>query len=334
MKTKIIMALLALVPLMGVAQNMMDSQGRRQGKWVKMDKNNRKIYEGTFKDGLEIGTFTYYYSDGTVRMKNTFLVDGKFCSHEAYDKNGKLMATGFYNQKNRDSVWNIFNAEGKLLKSETYKMGTKTGKSVLFSSTGDTIEIQYWNDNKKHGYWYRKVLNGYLTGNYANNLLDGKYAEYRNNKVVSEGNYSQGLRDGQWKFYDGNNLEVVEKWNNGNLHDRKVLIYTEQPQMISTDEIAYFYPKGRNTIVITMDGTTMVDQENSHKLFEKVGEENFVILNNEKQLVAAYRCIVGFEKDEDGKEYVELSPKLSFNLYPDDNCRKLVESILRQGLEK
>ena len=99
MKTKIIMALLALVPLMGVAQNMMDSQGRRQGKWVKMDKNNRKIYEGTFKDGLEIGTFTYYYSDGTVRMKNTFLVDGKFCSHEAYDKNGKLMATGFYNQK-------------------------------------------------------------------------------------------------------------------------------------------------------------------------------------------------------------------------------------------
>jgi antitoxin component YwqK of YwqJK toxin-antitoxin module len=267
-------------------------------------------------------------------MKNTFLVDGKFCSHEAYDKNGKLMATGFYNQKNRDSVWNIFNAEGKLLKSETYKMGTKTGKSVLFSSTGDTIEIQYWNDNKKHGYWYRKVLDGYLTGNYANNLLDGKYAEYRNNKVVSEGNYSQGLRDGQWKFYDGNNLEVVEKWNNGNLHDRKVLIYTEQPQMISTDEIAYFYPKGRNTIVITMDGTTMVDQENSHKLFEKVGEENFVILNNEKQLVAAYRCIVGFEKDEDGKEYVELSPKLSFNLYPDDNCRKLVESILRQGLEK
>lgn len=334
MKTKIIMALLALVPLMGVAQNMMDSQGRRQGKWVKMDKNNRKIYEGTFKDGLEIGTFTYYYADGTVRMKNTFLVDGKFCSHEAYDKNGKLMATGFYNQKNRDSVWNIYNAEGKLLKSETYKMGTKTGKSVLFSSTGDTIEIQYWNDNKKHGYWYRKVLNGYLTGNYANNLLDGKYAEYRNNKVVSEGNYSQGLRDGQWKFYDGNNLEVVEKWNNGNLHDRKVLIYTEQPQMISTDEIAYFYPKGRNTIVITMDGTTMVDQENSHKLFEKVGEENFVILNNEKQLVAAYRCIVGFEKDEDGKEYVELSPKLSFNLYPDDNCRKLVESILRQGLEK
>ena len=328
------MALLALVPLMGVAQNMMDSQGRRQGKWVKMDKNNRKIYEGTFKDGLEIGTFTYYYSDGTVRMKNTFLVDGKFCSHEAYDKNGKLMATGFYNQKNRDSVWNIYNAEGKLLKSETYKMGTKTGKSVLFSSTGDTIEIQYWNDNKKHGYWYRKVLNGYLTGNYANNLLDGKYAEYRNNKVVSEGNYSQGLRDGQWKFYDGNNLEVVEKWSNGNLHDRKVLIYTEQPQMISTDEIAYFYPKGRNTIVITMDGTTMVDQENSHKLFEKVGEENFVILNNEKQLVAAYRCIVGFEKDEDGKEYVELSPKLSFNLYPDDNCRKLVESILRQGLEK
>lgn len=334
MKTKILTTLLAILPLMAMSQNMMDSQGRRQGKWVKTDKNNRKVYEGTFKDGLEVGTFTYYYSDGTVRIKNTFLVDGKYCSHEAYDKNGKLMAKGFYNQKNRDSVWNIYNAESKLLKSETYKMGTKTGKSVLFSTNGDTIEIQYWNDNKKHGRWYRKVLNGYLEGNYANNLLDGPFAEYRNGKVAAEGHYSEGLRNGQWKHYDGNNLEIVEKWNNGNLIDRKVLIYSEKPQMISTDEIAYFYPKGKKTIVITMDGTTIVDEENSHKLFEKVGEDNFVTLNKEKQLVAAYRCIMGFEKDADGKEYVNLSPKLSFNLYPDDDCRKLVESILRQGMEK
>lgn len=334
MRTRIITTLLAILPLIAMSQNMMDSQGRRQGKWVKTDKNNRKVYEGTFKDGLEVGTFTYYYSDGTVRMKNTFLVDGKYCSHEAYDKNGKLMAKGFYNQKNRDSIWNIYNAKGKLLKSETYKMGTKTGKSVLFSTNGDTIEIQYWNDNKKHGRWYRKVLNGYLEGNYANNLLDGPFAEYRNNKVVAEGRYSEGLRNGQWKHYDGNNLEVVEKWNNGNLIDRKVLIYSEKPQMISTDEIAYFYPKGKKTVVITMDGTTIMDEENSHKLFEKVGEENFVTLNKEKQLVAAYRCIMGFETDADGKEYVNLSPKLSFNLYPDDDCRKLVESILRQGMEK
>lgn len=334
MRTRIITTLLAILPLMAMSQNMMDSQGRRQGKWVKTDKNNRKVYEGTFKDGLEVGTFTYYYSDGTVRMKNTFLVDGKYCSHEAYDKNGKLMAKGFYNQKNRDSIWNIYNAEGKLLKSETYKMGTKTGKSVLFSAKGDTVEIQYWNDNKKHGRWYRKVLNGYLEGNYANNLLDGPFAEYRNGKVVAEGRYSEGLRNGQWKHYDGNNLEVVEKWNNGNLIDRKVLIYSEKPQMISTDEIAYFYPKGKKTIVITMDGNTIIDDENSHKLFEKVGEEQFVTLNKEKQLVAAYRCIMGFETDADGKEYVNLSPKLSFILYPDDDCRKLVESILRQGMDK
>lgn len=334
MRTRIITTLLAILPLMAMSQNMMDSQGRRQGKWVKTDKNNRKVYEGTFKDGLEVGTFTYYYSDGTVRMKNTFLVDGKYCSHEAYDKNGKLMAKGFYNQKNRDSIWNIYNAEGKLLKSETYKMGTKTGKSVLFSAKGDTVEIQYWNDNKKHGRWYRKVLNGYLEGNYMNNMLHGPFAEYRNGKVVVEGSYSEGLRNGQWKHYDGNNLEVVEKWNNGNLIDRKVLIYSEKPQMISTDEIAYFYPKGKKTIVITMDGNTIIDDENSHKLFEKVGEEQFVTLNKEKQLVAAYRCIMGFETDADGKEYVNLSPKLSFNLYPDDDCRKLVESILRQGMDK
>ena len=61
MKRNIILAFIALLPLSLLAQNMMDSQGRRQGKWVKVDKNNRKVYEGTFKDGLETGVFTYYY---------------------------------------------------------------------------------------------------------------------------------------------------------------------------------------------------------------------------------------------------------------------------------
>lgn len=333
MKTKIIVAALVCLPLVGVAQNKMDSQGRRQGKWVKVDKNDRKVYEGTFKDGKETGTFTYYYGDGSVRMKNTFLVDGKYCQHEAYSKDGKLMATGFYSQKNRDSVWNIYSEKGHLIKSVSYKLGTKTGKSVLFSEKGDTIEIQYWNDDKKHGYWYRKLPNGYLVGNYADNQLNGKYEDYVNGKIATEGNYADGLKTGQWKHYKGNNLEVVEKWNYGTLIDRKVLLYSDKPQMISINDIAYFYPKGQTTIVITMQGETIVDKESSQDLFDKVGTEYFVTINKEKKLTAAYRCIKGFEKDEEGNEYISLSPKLSFNLYPDDDCRKLVQSIIRQGME-
>ena len=333
MKRKIILAFIALLPLSLLAQNMMDSQGRRQGKWVKVDKNNRKVYEGTFKDGLETGVFTYYYGDGSVRMKNTFIKDGVYCKHEAYDKNGNIMVLGYYNQKNRDSVWTIYNEKGNVLKIETYKMGAKNGKSVLFSATGDTVEIQYWNDDKKHGYWYRKIPNGYLEGNYENNLLNGKFAEYVNGKVVTEGMYSKGLRADQWKYWRSNNLEKVERWADGNLRSRKVLIYSDKPQMMDIANIAYFYPKGQKTVVITKQGETIMDNEVSDLLFERLGNEFFVTLNKEKKLAAAYDCIKGFDVDEEGKQYVSLEPALSFKLYPDEDCRKLVQSIIREGLE-
>ena len=62
-----------------MAQNQTDSQGRRQGHWTKTDKQGAKIYEGTFVDGLETGVFTYYYSDGSVRIRNTYTVPGKIC---------------------------------------------------------------------------------------------------------------------------------------------------------------------------------------------------------------------------------------------------------------
>ena len=41
------------------AQNKIDNQGRRQGHWVRTDKDGSKIYEGNFVDGKETGTFTY-----------------------------------------------------------------------------------------------------------------------------------------------------------------------------------------------------------------------------------------------------------------------------------
>ena len=333
MKRVIIIAVIALFPLSLCAQNKMDSQGRRQGKWEKVDKNNRKVYEGVFKDGLETGVFTYYYGDGSVRMKNTFIKDGVYCKHEAYDKNGNIMVEGFYNQKNRDSVWTIYSEKGNVLKMETYKMGTKNGKSVLFSAKGDTVEIQYWNDDKKHGYWYRKTLNGYLKGNYKDGLLNGKFGEYIGGKLATEGCYENGLRVNQWKYWNGNNLEKVERWSEGIMVSRKVLIYSDKPQMIDISDIAYFYPKGQKTIVITMQGETLIDNENSDILFGRLGSEYFVTLNKERKLVASYSCIKGFDVDEDGKQYVVLEPELSFRLYPDEDCMKLVKSIIREGLE-
>ena len=64
------------------AQNQTDNQGRKQGHWVKTDKQGAVIYEGDFVDDKETGTFTYFYPDGSVRIRNQYTVPGKVCNHE------------------------------------------------------------------------------------------------------------------------------------------------------------------------------------------------------------------------------------------------------------
>ena len=114
------------------AQNSIDKQGRKQGHWIKTDKQGHKIFEGNFKDGHETGVFEYFYSDGTVRLRNTFVGnDGKRCHHEAYDEKGRLLAKGDYCLKNRDGRWDFFAEDGKLIKTANYKMGIKEINQVL-----------------------------------------------------------------------------------------------------------------------------------------------------------------------------------------------------------
>ena len=95
----ILAAMVLLTSTAAVAQNKVDKQGRKQGHWVRVDKDGSKIYEGDFKDGLETGTFTYYYHDGTVRIRNTYIEPGTVCQHEAYDEQGRLLAKGTYNRR-------------------------------------------------------------------------------------------------------------------------------------------------------------------------------------------------------------------------------------------
>ena len=112
MKQKALLLVLLLAGMVCQAQNQIDNQGRRQGHWLKTDKQGAKVYEGDFVDGLETGTFTYYYPDGTVRIRNVYTVPGRVCRHEVYDSEGHLLAKGYFCQRNRDGLWEFFPKAG------------------------------------------------------------------------------------------------------------------------------------------------------------------------------------------------------------------------------
>ena len=323
-----------MLALPALAQNLTDKNGLRQGPWLKKDKNGNKIFEGTFKDGQETGVFTYYYPNGQVRLRNTFTMPGRYCRHEAFDEEGHKLADGFYNQKNRDSVWHFYNERGKLVKIGTYRMGVKEGVQVLFNSDGDTAEYSTWRDNRRDGRWWKRVgKKGYITGTYRHGGPEGRMVEYdENGKLCRDGHYKDGNKDGAYQYFENGVLAVDEQWNAGSLASRSILVTTPQGrQYLPTTSIAYIYPRQQQTAVFLMDGTVVVCSEQVETLSDRVGLDSFVLLAPESRIVANTACIQGLARTADGRQIVALNPAPPFEVFPTEETLKMVQSLLHEG---
>ena len=331
MKQNIILLMLACLCLVGQAQNRIDKQGLRQGHWIKTDKDGSRIFEGDFVDGKETGVFNYYYSDGKLKIRNTFTVPGRYCRHEAYDKEGHLIATGYYDQKNRDSVWHYYNEQGRLLKIASYRMGVKQGRHVIFDTKGDTVEISTWKDNHRDGRWWKRLgEKAYITGRYEKGLMQGRLTEYDNSGRLSKDcNYKDGARHGQCLIYEGGTLTVKEKWQKGVLAERQVLLHTPQAQWYSISQIAYLRPKSLGSIVYLSDNKRLDCSEDIETINERVGDEEFVIIDRKARVTANRNNIGGLTQDSEGRTIVELWPVPPFTIYPDEDCVKMIRSLKR-----
>lgn len=315
------------------AQNSIDKQGRKQGHWIKTDKQGHKIFEGNFKDGHETGVFEYFYSDGTVRLRNTFVGnDGKRCHHEAYDEKGRLLAKGDYCLKNRDGRWDFFAEDGKLIKTANYKMGIKEGLQVIFEHSGDTAEVLNWKDNKKDGRWWKRTgKKAYLTANYKDGALDGRLVEYDENERVShECTYNRGVRNGHSIYYNNGLKTIDETWKDGIFVDRTVLILENKTaHYLSIYRIAYIVPVGQNgnkAIVYLTDGTKFTATENPDDVCARLGDELFSMVNKKSRVVASISCIKGIKLDAEGREILDLDPNPNFVIFPDEDCLKLIQA--------
>lgn len=330
------LVLLLILAVTAQAQNTIDKQGRRQGHWIKTDKDGSKIYEGDFVDGHESGVFQYFYPDGTLRMRNTFTPDGKQCSHEAFDEKGKLVATGTFTQHNRDGEWRFYTDQGRLIKIAHYKMGVKEGVHLIFNATGDTAELTTWRDNRRDGHWWKRIgTNGHIEGTYRNGGLEGKLVEYgEKGELVREGHYADGSRHGSYRYYENGRMTIDETWDRGVLSDRKVLILQPEPTYVSIFKIACLVPKGKQQVTLyTRKGESVLTYEPAEDLYARIGNESFTLANRESRVMIASDCVMGLKKDSDGRDILDTEPELPVTIYPDEDCKKMVESLQREGFE-
>ena len=315
--------------LTATAQNQIDRQGRRQGHWMRMDKDGSKIYEGDFVDGMETGVFTYYYHDGTIRMRNTYTTPGVRCLHEAYDEKGRLLARGEYDRRNRDGQWKFYAEDGRLVKEANYRMGIKDGLHVIYTQKGDTAEVTNWTNNHRNGRWWKRVGDhGFITGTYVNGGLEGLLVQ-RDDKglLVREGHYHDGLKHGSYRFYEEGRMTIDEQWEHGRMADRKIRLLVPAEEWISIYEIACLAPMGKNKVSITLnDGSKKVTMESADLVFERIGDELFDCADRKNRIMVARRAVQGLGTDADGRTILIMDPQPDFTIFPDEDGQKMIHS--------
>ena len=311
------------------AQNKIDNQGRRQGHWVRTDKDGSKIYEGTFVDGKETGTFTYYYSNGTVRMRNVYTEPGIRCKHEAFDEQGHLLARGEYDRRNRDGRWQFFDENGHMVKEADYRLGIKDGQHIIYTQNGDTAEVTNWRDNHRNGRWWKRIGNkGYITGTYVNGGLEGRLVEYDEQSLLCrEGHYKDGLKHGTYRYYEGGKLTIDERWEHGMMADRRVRLLTPAEEFVSIHDIACLAPQGKGKVVVLLnDGTQKTTLEDPELVYDRIGDELFDCANRKSRIMVARSAIQGIGKDGEGRDILLMEPQPSFVIFPDEDGIKMIRS--------
>lgn len=199
--------------------NQVDSKGKREGVWKGIFEESKRLrYEGTFKNGVEVGTFKYFDDTKAQTVIAT----------RVFSENGKVAQTTFFDQKNykvsegktinrlNDGVWNYYHKASKqLMKVENYKQGKLEGLQTIYFPSGKIAEETTYKDGQREGIYKIYTENGFVIeeSTFKNNQYDG-LAIFRDasGKIVSKGNFMKNEKKGVWEFYEDGKLVKKEKY--------------------------------------------------------------------------------------------------------------------------
>jgi antitoxin component YwqK of YwqJK toxin-antitoxin module len=198
--------------------NYKDINGLKQGKWIKKHYSGEKMYEGYFVDDLPRGLFLRYDRKGRLKSRQYFYGDS-IASTILFYPNGDTISTGRYYNKKKDSIWNYYNEDGKILMTESYKKGVYHGNFIYYYPDGQKWQFIHYTDGKKDGIWKRYYTNGQpmFEASYKDGLRQDTFTTYyENGQIEVVVPYVNDLKHGDFYLYDeqGNIIEQ-RKYING-----------------------------------------------------------------------------------------------------------------------
>lgn len=197
-------------------QNELDEKGRKTGHWRVEYPGGSTLYEGDFVKGEPVGTMLRYYESGALRSKMEFDTAAGRAYTILYYPGGKKAAEGWYEDKQKDSVWTYYSRyDGSVKIREPYDHGQMDGVVRKYYSGGSISEEVSWESGKRDGPWKQYYPDGAprLVGRYDDGTLQGPYKVfYADTTLKAEGTYIDGRSHGIWKYYsqEGELLYTIE----------------------------------------------------------------------------------------------------------------------------
>ncbi|MFD2515602.1 hypothetical protein ACFSRY_17140 [Pontibacter locisalis] len=147
MKRYLLFSFFLILPLFSIAQkkkgflffkiNRFDKEGKYHGRWkVYFGKDDVLIRNGRFRHGREVGTWKYYYPDGTLYMKEKYSRKSEMIKVEKYHENGALARKGKAVMARTYTIdryywtgeWEVYDEKGNFSHTELYSGGNLVGK--------------------------------------------------------------------------------------------------------------------------------------------------------------------------------------------------------------
>lgn len=199
--------------------NQFDSQGNRDGVWKKYYPGTKQLrYEGTFKNGKEIGVFKFYCEeckDKPTAIKE-FNQQDDIANVKYFTLKGKVVSEGKMDGKDRIGEWIFYHEKSdNIMSREHYLDGKLNGVKTTYYTNNKITEELHYKGGMKDGENNYFSPDGILIKklNYRNDLLQGEAFYYDAfGVVIIEGSYKDDKKHGLWKYYKDGNLVLEETY--------------------------------------------------------------------------------------------------------------------------
>lgn len=177
--------------------NKNNAQGQREGVWIGyFPKTNNVKYEGTFKNGKEVGTFKFYADEPEKKLVATkeFKIDGSV--YTIFYNGKKKMSEGSYIGKKKEGIWKTYHFDGQSIMAEEPYVNDKVhGMKKVYYPSGKLAEELEYKNGVEDGVSNQYAENGVKIKEtqYKNGILDGKIIiRDEKGKVTDEAKYVNG----------------------------------------------------------------------------------------------------------------------------------------------